>query len=50
MGSNDFKGFETIKEESFERSFIMYPSKWINYTNGIGFKVKRGKYKCFNSI
>lgn len=44
MRTHDFKGFATIKEESFEQSFIMYPSKWIDYTNGIGFRVKRGRY------
>jgi len=44
MRTHDFKGFQTVKEESFERSFIMYPTKWIAYTNAIGFKVKRGKY------
>ena len=43
MRTHDFKGFETVRDESFERSFIMYPSKWLEYTNGIGFKVKRGR-------
>lgn len=42
--SNDFKGFESIKAESFENAFTMYPAKWIEYTNSIGFKVKRGRY------
>ena len=42
--SNDFKGFESLKTESFENAFTMYPAKWIKYTNSIGFKVKRGKY------
>lgn len=42
--SIDFKGFESLKDEMMERSFAMYPAKWIAYTNAIGFKVQRGKY------
>ncbi|MEM6319960.1 MAG: KilA-N domain-containing protein [Bacteroidota bacterium] len=40
----DFKGFEAVKDEFITSGFVMYPSKWIEYTNAIGFKVKRGKY------
>ena len=41
---HNFKGFEGVHLETFENSFTMYPSKWITYTNAIGFKVQRGKY------
>ena len=40
----DFKGWEQIEREFITNSFSMYPSKWMAYTNGIGFKVKKGKY------
>lgn len=39
----DFKGFERVKDEFITSGFVMYPSKWIEYTNAIGFKVKRGR-------
>jgi len=44
LQEQDFKGWEQVEREFISNSFSMYPSKWLAYTNAIGFKVKRGKY------
>ena len=44
LQEQDFKGWEQVEREFISNSFSMYPSKWMDYTNAIGFKVKRGKY------
>lgn len=44
LQEQDFKGWEQVEKEFISNSFSMYPSKWMDYTNAIGFKVKRGKY------
>ncbi len=43
LQEQDFKGWEQVEREFISNSFSMYPSKWMGYTNAIGFKVKRGK-------
>ena len=42
----DFKLAESreFKNDSSTQSFTMSPSRWINYTNAIGFISKRGRY------
>ena len=42
--SNGFKGFENLLMESTTTSFILYPSKWIKYTNAKGIISKKGRY------
>lgn len=37
--------FDTFKNQSGSNSFMMSPSKWINYTNAIGIKSKAGRYR-----
>ena len=43
LQEQDFKGWEQVEREFISNSFSMYPSKWMEYTNAIGFKVKRGR-------
>ena len=40
--SNGFKGFEKLLLESTATAFILYPSKWIQYTNAKGIISKKG--------
>ena len=46
LESEHFKGFKAIQDEyvNLGNLFVLSPAKWIQYTNGIGFKVIRGKY------
>jgi len=44
LAEKDFNGFEAVEREFLQTTFTMYPSKWIAYTNAVGFQVKRGKY------
>ena len=42
--SNGFKGFKNLLIESTATSFILYPSKWISFTNAKGIVSKKGRY------
>lgn len=42
--SNGFNGFEKLLLESTATAFILYPSKWINYTNSKGIISKKGRF------
>ena len=46
VGDDHFKGFQEIEREYMEKgnSFVLYPAKWIFYTNANGFVVKKGRY------
>lgn len=46
LSNLDFKLAESreFKNNSAGRAFTMSPSKWIQFTNAIGFISKRGKY------
>ena len=42
--AHPFKGYEAIEKEYMQNPWVMYPSKWMQYTNGTAFIVKLGRY------
>lgn len=46
VGDDHFKGYAEIEQEYMNKGngFVLYPAKWIFYTNACGFVVKKGRY------
>lgn len=46
VDTDHFKGYQAIEQEYLEKGngFVLYPAKWIFYTNANGFEVKKGRY------
>ncbi|MEM1120011.1 MAG: KilA-N domain-containing protein [Bacteroidota bacterium] len=46
VDTDHFKGYKAIEQEYLEKGngFVLYPAKWIFYTNANGFQVKKGRY------
>jgi len=46
VGTDHFKGLRSIEEEYLEKgnAFVLYPAKWLQYTDAKGFAVKKGRY------
>ena len=46
VGDDHFKGYAEIEREYMDKGngFVLYPAKWIFYTDAKGFVVKKGRY------